>query len=223
MVSVNPIMVDGTGMCGGCRVKVGDKVRFACVDGPDFDGHLVDFEDLMSRLDRYKEQEQAALAYMGAVIQASPVGIISYDETGQARAANQTLARMVGGTTDQLLQMNFRQIESWRTSGLLEAAERAIAMQEPVNLEAHFITTFCKEVWLDVQFVPFQRGDAWHLLLLATDISDRAHTSVRLKLLSAALDAAANTIVITDPRGQIEWVNEAFTRGTGYTRSGQSQ
>jgi NAD(P)H-flavin reductase len=61
MVSVNPIMVDGTGMCGGCRVKVGDKVRFACVDGPDFDGHQVDFDDLMSRLGRFKPTEQAAL------------------------------------------------------------------------------------------------------------------------------------------------------------------
>ena len=61
IVSVNPIMVDGTGMCGGCRVKVGDKVKFACVDGPDFDGHQVDFDDLLSRLGRYKNQEQAAL------------------------------------------------------------------------------------------------------------------------------------------------------------------
>ena len=61
LVSVNPIMVDGTGMCGGCRVKVGGKVRFACVDGPDFDGHLVDFDDLMSRLRRFAEEEKAAL------------------------------------------------------------------------------------------------------------------------------------------------------------------
>jgi NAD(P)H-flavin reductase len=60
MVSLNPIMVDGTGMCGGCRVKVGDVVKFACVDGPDFDGHLVNFDDLMVRLRRYKEEEQAA-------------------------------------------------------------------------------------------------------------------------------------------------------------------
>jgi hypothetical protein len=60
MVSVNPIMVDGTGMCGGCRVKVGDKVKFACVDGPDFDGHLVDFDDLMTRLHRYTDVEKAA-------------------------------------------------------------------------------------------------------------------------------------------------------------------
>ena len=60
MVSLNPIMVDGTGMCGGCRVKVGDVVKFACVDGPDFDGHQVDFDDLMVRLRRYKEEERAA-------------------------------------------------------------------------------------------------------------------------------------------------------------------
>ena len=62
MVSLNPVMVDGTGMCGGCRVKVGDQIKFACVDGPDFDGHQVDFADLMARLVRYKRSESEALA-----------------------------------------------------------------------------------------------------------------------------------------------------------------
>jgi sulfide dehydrogenase subunit beta len=61
MVSLNPIMVDGTGMCGGCRVKIGDQVKFACVDGPDFDGHKVDFNDLMMRLRRHAEEEKSAL------------------------------------------------------------------------------------------------------------------------------------------------------------------
>ncbi|MBK7564480.1 MAG: sulfide/dihydroorotate dehydrogenase-like FAD/NAD-binding protein [Propionivibrio sp.] len=61
MVSLNPVMVDGTGMCGGCRVKIGDQVKFACVDGPDFDGHLVDFDDLMTRLGRYTKTERKAL------------------------------------------------------------------------------------------------------------------------------------------------------------------
>ena len=61
MVSLNPIMVDGTGMCGGCRVKLGDQVKFACVDGPDFDAHRVDFADLMMRLRRYAEQEKRAV------------------------------------------------------------------------------------------------------------------------------------------------------------------
>ncbi len=61
MVSLNPIMVDGTGMCGGCRVKIGDRMKFACVDGPDFDGHEVDFDDLMNRLRRFKEDEKLAI------------------------------------------------------------------------------------------------------------------------------------------------------------------
>jgi NAD(P)H-flavin reductase len=61
IVSLNPIMVDGTGMCGGCRVKVGGRIRFACVDGPEFDAHEVDFEDLMFRLGRFKPEEKVAL------------------------------------------------------------------------------------------------------------------------------------------------------------------
>lgn len=60
-VSLNPIMVDGTGMCGGCRVKIGEQVKFACVDGPDFDGHLVDFDDLATRLKRYAAEEKTAV------------------------------------------------------------------------------------------------------------------------------------------------------------------
>ena len=56
-VSLNTIMVDGTGMCGGCRVTVGNKTKFVCVDGPEFDGHLVDFDNMMNRLNSYKKQE----------------------------------------------------------------------------------------------------------------------------------------------------------------------
>lgn len=55
IVSLNPIMVDGTGMCGGCRVTVGGKIKFACVDGPEFDGHQVDFKELSTRQNAYKE------------------------------------------------------------------------------------------------------------------------------------------------------------------------
>ncbi|MGN0632323.1 MAG: sulfide/dihydroorotate dehydrogenase-like FAD/NAD-binding protein [Oscillospiraceae bacterium] len=59
IVSLNPVMVDGTGMCGGCRVTVDGKIKYACVDGPDFDGHKVDFDELMRRNGTYKEQEKA--------------------------------------------------------------------------------------------------------------------------------------------------------------------
>ena len=60
MVSMNPIMIDGTGMCGGCRLTVGGKTKFACVDGPDFDGHEVDFDEAMERGTMYREFERHA-------------------------------------------------------------------------------------------------------------------------------------------------------------------
>lgn len=64
IVSLNPIMIDGTGMCGGCRVTVDGKIRYACVDGPDFDGHKVDFDELMRRNSAYKEAEEHDKAHI---------------------------------------------------------------------------------------------------------------------------------------------------------------
>ena len=60
LVSLNPIMIDGTGMCGGCRVTVDGKIKYACVDGPDFDGFQVDFDEAMKRGAMYKEFERKA-------------------------------------------------------------------------------------------------------------------------------------------------------------------
>ena len=62
VASLNTIMVDGTGMCGACRVTVGDETKFVCVDGPEFDAHQVNFDEMMMRLGAYREQEQAAMA-----------------------------------------------------------------------------------------------------------------------------------------------------------------
>ena len=66
IASLNPIMVDGTGMCGGCRVSVGGKTKFACVDGPEFDGHKVDFDGLMRRLGAYKHEEELSCECVAA-------------------------------------------------------------------------------------------------------------------------------------------------------------
>jgi len=61
IVSLNPIMVDGTGMCGSCRVEIGGETKFACVDGPEFDAHKVNFDLLMKRLRMYEEEERISL------------------------------------------------------------------------------------------------------------------------------------------------------------------
>jgi len=62
VVSLNPVMIDGTGMCGGCRVSLGNEIKFACVDGPEFDGHKVNFDELQDRLSTYRKFEQMSLA-----------------------------------------------------------------------------------------------------------------------------------------------------------------
>jgi len=95
MVSVNPIMVDGTGMCGGCRIKVGDQVKFACVDGPDFDGHLVDFDDLMVRLSRYTTVEKEAHERWSASCRmTSQVGAHALDALARGRAGQTELLEL---------------------------------------------------------------------------------------------------------------------------------
>ena len=63
LVSLNSIMIDGTGMCGGCRVKYNGEASFTCVDGPEFDGHLVDFDDLIQRQSRYVDKERSSLEH----------------------------------------------------------------------------------------------------------------------------------------------------------------
>lgn len=66
VVSMNPIMIDGTGMCGGCRLTVDGETKFACVDGPEFDGHLVDFDEVIKRTGMYREQEKIAMDLLQA-------------------------------------------------------------------------------------------------------------------------------------------------------------
>ena len=73
--SLNPVMIDGTGMCGGCRVTVGKEVKFACVDGPEFDAHLVDFDELARRNRAYREQEQVALAQLECRAAGNPANV----------------------------------------------------------------------------------------------------------------------------------------------------
>ena len=81
-VSLNPLMVDGTGMCGACRVRIGDKIKFACVDGPEFDGHLVDFDEAMRRQNMYKTEEGRAMLREsdGATHSAKDCPIDSHEE-----------------------------------------------------------------------------------------------------------------------------------------------
>jgi ferredoxin--NADP+ reductase len=84
LVSLNTIMVDGTGMCGGCRVTVGDETKFVCVDGPEFDAHLVDFDNMMLRQKAYKKHEQEAAHRCNIGLKGNAEGVVKAGE-GEAK------------------------------------------------------------------------------------------------------------------------------------------
>ncbi len=158
-----------------------------------------------------------ALALVEAVLRASPAGIIAYGPDGRAIRANESAARIVGADVDALLRQNFRELDSWRRSGMLAAAEQALAWGNESAFEGELRTTFGRAFWVDAHFVPFDHAGGRHLLLVVSDETARRRSADELNLMHAALQAAPSTWVITDAHGVIEWVNPAFTRLTGYT------
>lgn len=122
-----------------------------------------------------KESEQQvadALALTEAVISSSPIGIITYDDRGQTVSVNPAAAAMVGATEAELLRLNFHAIESWRGSGMLDGAGRALATGTRVQVETELVTSFGRALSLAATFVPFQFRGEWRLLLLMRDITE---------------------------------------------------
>ncbi len=168
----------------------------------------------------WKASEQRladAVRYNEAIMKASPIGIITYLASGEVVAANAAAAHLLGGTVEQVEKLNFRHLESRRRSGLLAAADAALERHEPHTEEVHSTSAFGKEIWVYCRLVPFEHEHQTYLLLVLSDVSERKHAERTLRLQAAALDAAADAIMITDRAGAIEWVNPAFTQLTGYT------
>ncbi|MFI4891545.1 MAG: HD domain-containing phosphohydrolase [Steroidobacterales bacterium] len=115
-----------------------------------------------------------ALEYNRVLIESSPIGIITYNAAGGAVSVNAAAARIVGGTVTQLASQNFREIESWKSSGLLSLAEQALASNRIADKEIHIpSTTYGKEVWIRARLVPFEFRSERHLLALLSDICER--------------------------------------------------
>ncbi len=130
---------------------------------------------------KWAEQQVAdALDFNQRLVAASPLGIATYDASGQCVSANAAAARIVGATLEQYLRQNFRHIESWRQSGLLDVAEAALAGDTQQPRELYITTTFGDQVWLDCRLVRFDAGGAPHLLLLFGDITKRKQTEMAL-------------------------------------------
>ncbi len=132
LVSLNPLMIDGTGMCGGCRVKVGDEYLHACVDGPDFDGHLVDFDDAMRRGVMYQGYEGSARTAMAKRLASEArdcdvaAGLRAAEEGGARRGAKGRIT-LDAATEAQLAAMEPEKAAKVRAALEAKAAREAAA------------------------------------------------------------------------------------------------
>ena len=146
------------------------------------------------------------LSFEQTVLDTASVGILVYRTSGQCISANAASARIVGISREQLLQQNFLQLDSWKRSGLLDAAKAALATHTEQQKETNHVTTFGKEVWLSCRFVTFCHDSEPHLLLTINDISQhklREKEIERMNRLYAALSQINECIVKVESREQL--------------------
>ncbi|HXE47218.1 MAG TPA: NADPH-dependent glutamate synthase [Ramlibacter sp.] len=136
MVSLNTVMVDGTGMCGSCRVTVGGEVKFACVDGPDFDGHLVDFKELHARQKRFKRQEQQAIDDQAHVCNLEEVLVKQGKRTYKKYKALERVQVKMPERNAAERAANFEEVNlGYSQADALREAERCIQCAKPTCIE----------------------------------------------------------------------------------------
>jgi PAS domain S-box-containing protein len=167
---------------------------------------------LISQRKRVEEQLAEALDFNQKIISDAMAGILVYKASGQCELANEAAARILNTTVPELLKQNFKQIESWRVSGMLQMAEETLA-GKPGHGEFHFTSTFGKEEWLDCQLNFFARGNEPHLFLLFNDISQRKLADEALarerSLLRTLVDNLPDCIYAKDASGRKILANPA--------------
>jgi len=123
------------------------------------------------RLKDTENRLKEALEFNEKILATSSVGIATYSFDGRATFVNEAMTNIIGATKEQLLNQNFREIASWKTSGLLDACEEALATGAEKTQEVLFATTSGRDVWLDCRLRRFKSGDEYHLLLTVNDIT----------------------------------------------------
>ncbi|MCK5508681.1 MAG: response regulator [Desulfobacterales bacterium] len=144
----------------------------------------------VTELKRAEKKIRSVLEFNETLITASPVGVFTYDDSGQCTFVNDAGCRIIGASCEQALDLNFRENEAWEKSGLIQAAEKALATGDPQEVEIYMVTTFEKEVYLKCRTAAFSSGGKQHLLLIITDITKQKMTENELREAMAVAEAA---------------------------------
>ncbi|MBM4329149.1 MAG: PAS domain S-box protein [Deltaproteobacteria bacterium] len=181
---------------------------------------LVMVEDIAER--KLAEQRLAeAHEFNRSILVASPLGIATYRSDGQCVSANEAIASIAGATAEQLVAQNFREIGSWQRSGLLTAAEEVLETGVSRRVEAQFVSTFGKEVWVDCSFSRFTSGGEPFLLLTANDVSELKRVENELRESETRyrklFDDSRDGVYANTRDGKLLAANKALLDILGYT------
>ncbi len=204
--------------------KDGKRIDVSVTLSPitDSDGKVIGASKITRDITERKRAEQQlkdAFDFNQTMLHASSVGIVVYKASGQCISTNEALAQLIGGTVEKILKQNFRELEPWKRSGLLSAAEAALATQSERELEPQLVTTFGKKVYLSYRLVPFHYAGEAHLLVLVTDISERRLAEERIREQAALLDAATDAIYVRNLDNTVIYWNDGAEYLYGWKRS----
>jgi PAS domain S-box-containing protein len=156
-------------------------------------GRVWSFRDITERK-QAAQRVADALNFNQTVLRASPVGIVVFKAAGPCISANEAIGQIIGGACEEVLKQNFRQLESWKDSGMLAAAETALAAQTERKLETQIVTTFGRKAWFSCRFVPFLYEGEPHLLLIVSDITERKRQENELREKNSELERFTYTV-----------------------------
>jgi len=216
--------------------KAKGELRFNRKDGSTFEGEIssaiisgislgdrasVVIRDVSDRK-RYEKNLKKALAFNNTILEHATVGIAVYSATsGRCALANKTLADFLGGTVDDLLAQNFRELDTWKTTGRLEQAERVLDERTTVKSDNRFTSSFGKDVYLESTFAAIETGGKSYLLRVEKDISERKRLekeiSDQLEFVNTLIDTIPSPLYLKDVSGRYIRCNRAYEalRGTG--------
>jgi PAS domain S-box-containing protein len=203
---------------GGMAFSVEVSARFFTIENKKYLQAIVrDITERKGIQRRFAE----TLAFNQKILDTSPIGIRTFKVSGQCVSANQAAATIAGTTIDKLLEQNFRQIESWGKTGMVKTANAVLANGAAEQAEFHVLTTFGKDVWLDVVFTSFESGGERHLLVFTSDITDRKQVEQTLQESEIKFRTIFETSVdaIGVSRAEIQsFMNPAYVSLFGYSR-----
>jgi len=184
-----------------------------------FDGRnteLVMAYDITERK-RSGQQTNDALNFIRTIVENSPIGIVSIKATGAVVSANEAIARISGGTVDQLLKQNVRSLEAWKKYGLLSAFDEALLSNSEKEIDTNYVSTFGSTAWISVRFVPYIYAGEPHVLSLFSDMTGRKRDEAEKEQLQAQLVQAQKMEAIGQLAGGVAHdFNNLLTAISGY-------